>query len=435
MDKENAARKEPLLIVVSNFFRQFFFLMASGIFLTATPSDGQATTPSSPKTIKVSRVSLTSQKEKKKTKNTTEPQYQKKTVPEKSEIFLHSRQAILLDFETGEVLFEKNADERMAPSSMSKILTTYLVFEALKSGRVKMTDTFSISEKAWRKKGSKMFVTLGSQVTVKDLLKGAVIQSGNDACIALAEGLDGSEEAFSGRMTEVAHEIGLKNSHFVNATGWPDENHYSTARDLGLLARQLIQKFPEYYPLYGETEFIYNNIRQMNRNPLLKSFQGADGLKTGATDAGGFGLVGSAVQKGWRLILVMNGAKTKKERAIDARSFMQWGFSHFTKVRLYQKGQIIDQAKVWMAQAPDVGLTVDKDVSLILSHQEAQKLKVFLVYHGPLEAPVQKGQKVGHLVLTIPNKPDTSIPVLASESVGKAGFFSKISLIFSSLKL
>lgn len=344
---------------------------------------------------------------------------------------LYSRQAILIDLTTGEVLFEKNADERMPPSSMSKIMTTYLVFEELKAGRLKMTDTFPVSEKAWRKKGSKMFLKLHSQVSVADLLRGAIVQSGNDACITLAEGLAGSEETFATQMMQVAKEIGLSNSNFVNATGWPDDNHYATARDLALITRKLIEKFPDYYPLYAEREFTYNAIRQMNRNPLLASFPGADGLKTGATDAGGFGLIGSALQGERRLIMVINGAESKKKRAIDSKALMQWGFSNFVSSRLYNRDQVIDQADVWLGHKPRVGLKVARNVNITLPRQDIKNLKVDLVYQGPVAAPVQAGQKIGNLIVSMPNKPDMVIPVVAAESIGKAGFLSKIEAVFS----
>lgn len=354
-------------------------------------------------------------------------------VSPKGGLSLNSKQAILIDLTTGNVLFEKNADEAMPPSSMSKILTTHLVFTELKGGRLKMTDTFPVSEAAWRKGGSKMFLKINTRVGVEDLLRGAIIQSGNDACIVLAEGLAGSEEAFAAQMTQVAQEMGASHSNFVNSTGWPDDNHYSTARDLALIAHKLIETFPQYYPLYAEREFTYNNIRQINRNPLLASFPGADGLKTGGTEAGGFGLVGSALQGERRLMMVINGAESKKKRALDSKALMTWGFSNFATPCLYKTNQVIDQAEVWLGDQPRVGLSVTKDVFITIPRQDIKKLKVELVYSGPVEAPVRAGQQVGNLVVTIPNKPEMLVPVVAAQSVGKAGFFSRIEAAFSYL--
>ena len=350
-----------------------------------------------------------------------------------SALSLDSKQSILIDLTTDDVLLEKNADEKMTPSSMSKILTTYLVFAELKSRRLKMTDTFPVSEAAWRKGGSKMFLKINTKVSIEDLLRGAIIQSGNDACITLAEGIAGSEEAFAAQMTQVAHEMGASHSNFVNSTGWPDENHYATARDLALIAWKLIKEFPEYYALYGEREFTYNNIHQMNRNPLLASFEGADGLKTGGTDDGGFGLVGSAVQGGRRLMMVINGADSKKKRAVDAKALMAWGFNNFLSPCLYKKNQMIDQAEVWLGDQSKVGLSVTRDVCITIPRQNIKNLKVDLIYNGPVEAPVQAGQQVGALVVSMPDKPDMIVPVVAAQSVGKAGFFSRIGAAFTYL--
>jgi D-alanyl-D-alanine carboxypeptidase (penicillin-binding protein 5/6) len=339
---------------------------------------------------------------------------------------LYSQQAILIDLSTGEILFEQNADQAMPPSSMSKILTTYLVFEELKAGRLKMADSFPVSEASWRKGGSKMFLKVNTLVSVEELLKGAIVSSGNDACIALAEGISGSEAAFAHRMTEVAHQMGASHSNFVNATGWPDEQHYSTARDLALISQKLIENFPEYYPLYAERAFTYNNISQMNRNPLLGSFPGADGIKTGSTETGGFGLVGSAVQGGRRVIMVLNGAASKKERAIDSKALLQWGFNNFLGISLYKKGHIIEQADIWLGDKSKLGLSVAQDVKITLPRHESRNLRIELVYKAPLEAPLKKGEQVGYLRISVPHKKDSVIPVITTDSVQKAGFFSRI---------
>ncbi len=287
-----------------------------------------------------------------------------------------------------------------------------------------MSTLLPVSEKAWRKQGSKMFLSLNDQVSVEDLLRGAIIQSGNDACIALAEGVSGSEETFAQQMTEVAKDLGAQNSHFVNSTGWPDENHYSTARDLAVIAQKLIEDFPTYYPLYAEREFTFNKIRQDNRNPLLASFPGADGLKTGSTDAGGFGLVGTAVQEGRRLIMVINGADSKKMRSIDSKALLQWGFSNFPYYKLYSAGAVVDQAEVWLGKTAKVNLTVKQDVGITVPKQDSKNLKVSLVYTGPLPAPLKADQHVANLVISRPQKADLVIPVVTAEAVEKASLFA-----------
>ena len=373
----------------------------------------------------------------KSSKNKTQPEapvtVSTSTTPSINGPSLNAKQAILIDVPTGEVLLEKNADEAMPPSSMSKIMTTYLVFEELKAGRLKMSTTFPVSEKAWRKQGSKMFLTLNDQVSVEDLLRGTIIQSGNDACITLAEGLSGSEETFAQQMTQVAKDLGATHSQFVNSTGWPDNNHYSTARDLSIIAQKLIENFPTYYPLYAEREFTYHKIHQMNRNPLLASFPGADGLKTGSTDAGGFGLVGTAVQEGRRLIMVINGADSKRNRAIDSKALLQWGFSNFPCLKLYQKGDTIGQADVWLGSKAQVNLIVKDDVNIIVPRQDIKNTKVTLVYKGPLAAPLKANQEVGKLIISRPQKSDLIVPVFVQEYVPKAIIFFRFKAALSYL--
>ncbi|HEY8189199.1 MAG TPA: D-alanyl-D-alanine carboxypeptidase family protein, partial [Micavibrio sp.] len=235
-----------------------------------------------------------------------------------------AKQAIMLDFDTGAILMEKNADERMTPSSMSKEMTMYMVFEALKSGKLTLEQTLPISERAWRMQGSKMFVGINSQVKVEDLVRGVIIQSGNDAAIALAEGVGGTEDNFALMLNKKAEELGMKNSHFMNASGWPDPQHYSTAHDLSILAYRMVHDFPEYYHYYSEKEFTYNNIKQGNRNPLLYRNIGADGIKTGHTDEGGYGLIGSGILDNRRVIFVVNGLSSMQERADESARMLEW---------------------------------------------------------------------------------------------------------------
>lgn len=338
---------------------------------------------------------------------------------------LESTQAILIDTTTDQVLFDKGADVQMLPSSMTKILTMYLVFEELKAGRLKLDDTFIVSEKAWRKQGSKMFVKVGNCVRIDDLIRGVIVQSGNDASIVLAEGIAGSEEAFAAQMTHKARELGAKSSNFVNATGWPDENHYSTPRDLTLIAERTIKDFPEYYHFYREMVFIFNGIRQMNRNPLLYTMPECDGLKTGNTDEGGYGVVASAVQDGRRLIMVVNGAKSKKERAKDSEALMRWGFSYYVSPLLFKASEIVEKADVWLGNKPSIEMIVEEDVYVTLPRHESKNLKIEVKYQSPIPAPIKAGQRVGTLLIKGLTK-DREIPLVARYQVEKANFIDRI---------
>ena len=256
-----------------------------------------------------------------------------------------SKQAILIDMTTDTVLFSKNADELMTPSSMSKIMTIYKLFGRLKDGGLSLTDTFSVSEKAWRKKGSKMFVSLKSRVKIEDLIRGIIVQSGNDATIVVAEGLSGTERTFAEELNSSAKKLGMTNSNFTNASGWPDPGHETTARDLAILAAATIRDFPEYYHYYAETTFTYNGIKQGNRNPAIYQNIGADGLKTGHTEAGGYGLTASAIRKDRRLILVINGLASKKIRAIETERLFDWGFREFSNYSLFKKEKLLRRQK------------------------------------------------------------------------------------------
>ena len=275
-----------------------------------------------------------------------------------------------------------------------------------------------------------MFLTLNDQVSVENLLRGAIIQSGNDACIALAEGLSGSEENFAHQMNQVAKELGMRQTNFVNSTGWPDDNHYSTARDLSIVGQKTIEHHSTYYPLYAERQFVYHDISQMNRNPLLGFFPGADGLKTGSTEAGGFGLVGSAIQDGRRLMMVINGAKSKKDRAIDAKALLQWGFHNFTSLQLYKKGDVIAQADVWLGGKKHVNLIAKDNIYLTISQHDLKKVKVTLVYKSPLMAPLKANQAAGQLIISKPQQPDIVSPVLIQEDIPKAGLLFNLKAAF-----
>ncbi|MFC4351384.1 D-alanyl-D-alanine carboxypeptidase family protein [Fodinicurvata halophila] len=337
-----------------------------------------------------------------------------------------AREAILVDFETGSVLFEKNANKPMPPASMSKIMTSYMVFDRLDEGRLSLDDKLPVSEKAWRKGGSKMFVEVGEEVSVANLLRGVIVQSGNDACIVLAEGISGSEQAFAREMTEKGREIGLQNSTFTNATGWPDPDHRMSARDLATLARRVIEDFPEYYEIYSETEFTWNDIRQGNRNPLLYRNIGADGLKTGHTEEAGYGLTASAVQNGQRLIMVVTGLDSVNQRAEEADRLLSWGFREFENFNLAQQGEPIDEATVWLGAEDTVPLVTQKDLVVTLPHAARDELNARIVYDGPVPAPIQEGQSIGTLILSAPDMPEQEIQLVAGKSVEQAGLFGRL---------
>ncbi|WP_420404981.1 D-alanyl-D-alanine carboxypeptidase family protein [Nisaea sp.] len=337
-----------------------------------------------------------------------------------------AREAILIDFDTGAVLFEKDPDKPMPPASMTKIMTVFMAFERLKDGRLSMDDTIAISEKAWRKGGSKMFVKVNTRVAIKDILRGIIVQSGNDAAIAMAEALAGTEEAFAEEMTRRGREIGLLNSTFKNATGWPDPEHRSSARDLAILAMETIRRFPEYYPIYAETTFTYNKIKQGNRNPLLYKNMGADGLKTGHTEAAGYGLTASAIRNGRRLVLVVNGLKSVKDRSRESEALLDWGFREFENYQLFAAGQTVAEADVWLGNAKTVALTTDRDVLLTIQRTSRPKMKVSVVYEGPIPAPIVAGTQVATLKVTAPEMEDVNLPLYAAADVEQLGVFGKV---------
>src|SRR5712675_265097 len=309
--------------------------------------------------------------------------------------------AILIEASSGSVLFEKNADELRAPSSMMKLMTAEVVFNAIKKGDVKLTDEYRISENAWRKGGapsgtSTMFAALNSKVSIDDLLHGAIIQSGNDACIALAEGMAGNERIFANDfMTKRARELGLTKSTFANSNGLPDPGNKMTVRELSVLARYIMQTYPEFYKLFGEKEFTWNKIRQQNRNPLLNAMEGADGLKTGYTKEGGYGMVGSAVQNGTRLIVVINGLEDPEDRATEAKKMLEWGFRNFETRTLFAAGQPFSYARVFGGESRSVKLSSPDPIKVMVSKNGNEKLIARVVYNGPVRAPVKEGQPVG----------------------------------------
>ena len=337
-----------------------------------------------------------------------------------------AREAFIVDAATGTVLLEKKADDLMPPASMSKLMTVYMVFEQLKAGALSLEDTFPVSEKAWRKGGSKMFVEVGSRVRVDDLLRGIIIQSGNDACIVVAEGIAGSEEAFAEQMARRSREIGLTNSTFRNSTGWPDPEHRMTARDIATLSQRIIADFPQFYPYFAEKIFTYNKIRQGNRNPLLYRSTGADGLKTGHTEESGFGLAGSVLRNGRRVILVVNGLGSIKARSSESLRLIDWAFRTFRNYALFEKGATVDKADVWLGTEASVPLVIDQDVKITLQRSARRDLVAKIKYTGPIAAPITKGAEVARLVISAPGFNTLEVPPRAGAAIGRLGFFGRL---------
>jgi serine-type D-Ala-D-Ala carboxypeptidase (penicillin-binding protein 5/6) len=330
--------------------------------------------------------------------------------------------AILIEASSGSVLFEKNADELRAPSSMMKLMTAEVVFHALKQGDIKPSDEYQVSENAWRKGGapagnSTMFAVLHSKISVDDLLHGAIVQSGNDSCMVLAEGIAGSESAFAEVMTKRARELGLTKSTFANSNGLPDPGNKMTVRELAMLARYIIQTYPENYKLFGEKEFTWNKIKQPNRNPLLNSLEGADGLKTGYTKEGGYGMVGSAVQNGTRLIVVINGLEDPEDRASEAKKMLEWGFRNFETRTLIAADQPVGYARVFGGDSRSVKLASREPIKVMVQKNGDDKLIARVVYNGPVRAPIEAGQQVGVVKVWRGANIAVETPVFAAEPV------------------
>lgn len=342
--------------------------------------------------------------------------------------------AVIMDYETGAILFEKDADTPVGPSSMSKLMTVAIVFEKLKNGELNPTDEFSVSERAWREKeGSSMWVRVDTKIRLIDLLRGIIIQSGNDACIVVAENIAGTEEAFADLMTKKAREWGLKNSTFVNSTGLPDEHQKMSTRDLALLARKIIKDYPEQYKLFGEKDFTWEKIRQPNRNPLLYSFKGADGLKTGHTSENGYGLVGSAMVNGERRIIVVNGLPSDKDRAVESERLMRTAFNEFASRTLYKKGDVAGDAIVFAGREPSVPLVTVEPVSMILHRSQAQSVTAKVVYEGPVAAPIAEGQQIGYLRVSTDSGDAREFPLYAGKAVKGVGPLGRIGLAVKAL--
>lgn len=338
--------------------------------------------------------------------------------------------AFVTDFASGKVLMEKDPDALMKPASMAKIMTVYIAFQRIADGSLSLDDTFLISEKAWRKGGSKTFVEVGKQVSVRDLLYGIVVQSGNDAAIAIAEGISGTEEGFAEEMNYVARGLGMSNTVFRNSTGWPDPEQFTTARDLNILATAMIRdfpvsEFPELYPMFAAKNFTYNGIKQGNRNPLVYGTQGADGLKTGHTEESGYGLVGSAIRDGQRVVMVLNGMESMKQRSSESRRLMDLMFREFKLYRFYRQDEAVDRANVWLGTQSKVDLVLKEPLELVLARSDRRKLKVSVQWTDPVPAPIKAGQAIGTLVLELPSG-KTSYELLAADDVAALGMFDRV---------
>ena len=336
--------------------------------------------------------------------------------------------AYLVDYDTGTVLADKASALKMYPSSMTKMMTLYIIFDKLKQGTLMLDSQFTVSERAWRMQGSKMFVPLGDQISLENLIRGIAIQSGNDACVVVAEGIAGSEASFAAQMNETAKQIGMTNTHFTDASGWPSPDHTTTPHDLAVLASAIIRNFPQYYHYVSEREFIFHNIRQFNRNLLLANTAlHVDGLKTGHTDAAGYGITLSAKDPatGRRLVLVTNGLNSESERASEGERLLSWGFHNFDDLVLFKQGANIATAKVAGGKALEVNLTTASDVVATIPKLGRDKIKITANYNGPLIAPITQGQEVGTLTITLGNGSKKEVKLVAAAAVERLSFFGR----------
>jgi serine-type D-Ala-D-Ala carboxypeptidase (penicillin-binding protein 5/6) len=354
-----------------------------------------------------------------------------------------AKQAILLDATAGAILYEKDADTAIPPASMSKLVTQALVFDALKKGDLKLEQEFEISENAWRTGGSPsgsstMYAELHSKIKLDDLLHAAIIQSANDACIAIAEGMAGTEQAFTQRMAAKAKELGMTHSSFGNASGLPDPKQRMSVRDLSIIARYIISTHPDYFKIYSQPEFTWNKITQQNRNPLLKDYSGATGMKTGYTKEAGFGLVGSATRNGRQLLIVVAGLNSIGDRKSEAQRLLDWGFNQFKTIDLYEAGETVARARVWGGEERWVNLISPNQVQVALSPQEQTKSDIRMSYNGPLIAPVKAGQVIGTARILVEGKTVTEVElvtandVAAVDSMWRRAFDSALIMLFGS---
>ena len=330
-----------------------------------------------------------------------------------------AKQVIIYDHEVDEVLFEKNADQLMKPASMAKVMTSYIVFDRIKDKSLNMSDTFLVSDKAWRMGGSRSFLELNSNVTIKDLLLGLIVQSGNDAAVVLAEGVSGDEEAFAREMNRYAKTLGMKDTYFTNSTGWPHPDLQTTSKDLVILTKRIIDDFPELYKLYQEKIFTYNKIKQSNRNPLLYTMNGADGLKTGHTNESGYGLIGSVKRNDRRVTIVINGLNSKKKRRFESKRLFNIVFRETTLLSLFSNQKSLVEADVWLGKKNKVNLIASKPFKKIISPFELNKTKIKLEWMNPISAPITKGSVLGKIYINIPGQQTFQEDLISSEDIAK----------------
>ena len=336
-----------------------------------------------------------------------------------------AKTALVIDLSTNEILLEKNSTEKTYPSSMTKMMTALVAFEKIKDGSLSLDQEFLISKKAWKMGGSKMFIEVDKRVSVYDLLLGVVVQSGNDASIAIAEGISGSEEIFAIEMNNLGKKIGLTGTNFTNSSGWPDDNHYTTAEDLAKVAQYTIENHYELYQMYKISDFTYNGIKQDNRNPLLYTFEGADGFKTGYTEAAGYGLVGSAERGDRRLIVVLNGLESSKSRAQESLRLMDWGFNNFQLVDFYKKNEVIQEVDTWLGKEDKVDLVALEDISVSIPKAQLSSAKVTVLVEEPIATPIKIGDQIAKLQISFADK-QVDFPLYSGEDIDQKNFFSRI---------
>ncbi len=342
-----------------------------------------------------------------------------------------AKSAFVLDYTTGTVLLSKDADVALPPASMSKLMTLYVAFEAIRDGRLKLDERLRVSRHAMNYTGSTLFLEEGERVRVEDLLRGIIVLSGNDACAVIAETLspDGTERGFARRMTERAKELGMTNSSFANSNGWPDPGQRMSMRDLAILATRIIEDFPEYYTMFSEKEFLFDEKQsqnRFNRNPLLGLGIGADGLKTGHTQEAGYGLVGSVKQGNRRIIFVISGLETENARAREAEAISNWAFRQFSQAKLLEKGDIVAEADVWMGMQDKVGLTAAEDFQTLVPNSSEGKVSAEVVFNGPIKAPIAAGQELGRLVIKPEGLSETEVPLVAAHAVESGGVMVRL---------
>jgi len=339
---------------------------------------------------------------------------------------LDAKAYVLMDANSGNIIASQNAEAHLAPASLTKMMTVYVAFNALKNGQIKLDDKVTVSQKAWQTGGSRMFLNVGQQVTVEDLLHGIIVDSGNDAAVALAEYIGGNEETFTSIMNQEAQRIGMTNSNFTDANGLPHPQHYSSAKDLAILAEHIINDFPEYYPFFEKKEFTFNNIKQSNRNRMLWRFQGSDGLKTGHTDEAGYCLVTSATQGGMRLISVVLGAPSDSARTKDSVALMTYGFRFYKTYKLYTAGETITEARVWKGEDRKVPAGVMQSLYVTIPVGRYEKLAASANLSDPINAPVAKGQNLGMINITLEGKPYMNEPLVALKDDPKGGLWTQL---------